>query len=124
MNSYLIAAVIWLAVILSLSISKSLGFPEVSDWLEHQLGGDLAMHIFWASGLSFLSCKSFPALSYKACPGLLSPVVLILTAGCLVEELSQLYLPNRAFSWLDFSASCFGVVFGCLLARIRYKTLN
>ena len=112
------AATLWLATLLFLSISKSLGFPGVSNWLERQFGGDLIMHVVWAAVLSFLFCKALPAFSRTPCLGLLSPVVVILTAGCLVEEWSQMYLPNRAFSWLDFAASYSGVVLGCFLARI------
>ena len=79
------------------------------------------VHTLFAFILAALAVWAFPEKVQGVCFGVFSPVFAALLTGCLAEELSQALLPLRAFSWLDFAASCLGLLLGFWSARCLSK---
>ncbi|WP_257285699.1 hypothetical protein [Endozoicomonas sp. SESOKO1] len=104
-----ILAVGWLAFLVILSVSKSLGYGHWA-WgsIERFLGGNLQMHFVMAFILS--------ALAHLACPGFWHRgwLLLLLILGCALDESLQAVLPLRNFNPLDFLLTCVGLLLAAL----------
>ena len=104
-----ILAIGWLAFLVILSASKSLGYGHWA-WggIEHFLGGNLQMHFVMAFILS--------VLAHLACPGFWHKgrLLLLLIIGCALDEGLQAVLPRRHFNLLDFLVTCAGLLLAAL----------
>ncbi|OED44507.1 hypothetical protein ACH42_07330 [Endozoicomonas sp. (ex Bugula neritina AB1)] len=110
-----VLAVAWLAFLVILSVSKSLGYGRWA-WgsIEHFLGGNLQMHFVMAFVLSALAHL---ASSEFWCRGWL---LLLLITGCALDESLQFVLPLRNFNPLDFMVTLLGLLLGgCVVKLIR-----
>ncbi|WP_157674048.1 VanZ family protein [Endozoicomonas ascidiicola] len=113
-----ILAVTWLAFIVTLSASKSLGYGYwVWGNIEHFLGGNLQMHFVFAFVLSILAHLGSSA-RWQQCL-----ILLVLILGCAIDEALQLFLPERSFNPQDVLASWAGLILAAtpFLMRSGYK---
>ncbi|WP_422139879.1 VanZ family protein [Endozoicomonas sp. ALC020] len=99
----------WLAFVVILSASKSLGYGKWA-WgsIEHFLGGNLQMHFVMAFILS--------ALAHLASSGFWQRgwLLILLIIGCALDESVQFFLPLRNFDPLDFLVTCIGLLLAAL----------
>ena len=94
-----------------LSVSKPLGFGDLTNWLEVAIGGDKVLHFAIASVLGILSLMVFDdRFSWWKIMGVLMGLL-------LCEELVQIVLPNRYFGFDDLLAAWGGL----LWVGILYK---
>ncbi|MHA2939539.1 VanZ family protein [Vibrio sp. RC27] len=120
---------IWLFVAVAglcglVSLFKSLGIlAEQISHLEWRLGGDKHLHFLIASGLSFLSVLVMPSSKRRVM--FIGWPTLVLLCAVTLDELSQYYLPRRAFSLSDLAVNYAGIVVGaavCILIRRLWLT--
>lgn len=107
----------WLAFLVILSASKSLGYGRwVWGSIENFLGGNLQMHFVMAFILSALAHLATPAPWHRG------RLLLLLIIGCALDESLQAVLPLRNFNPLDFLVTCAGLLLAALpfmLAQLR-----
>ena len=94
-----------------LSVSKTLGFGDLTNWLEVAIGGDKVLHFAIASVLGILSLMVFDDRFS------LWKIMGVLMGLLLCEELVQIVLPNRYFGFDDLLAAWGGL----LWVGILYK---
>ncbi len=104
-----ILAVGWLALLVILSASKSLGYGHWA-WgsIEHFLGGNLQMHFVMAFILSMLAHLASSEFWHRGW------LLLLLVSGCALDEGLQFVLPLRHFNPLDFLVTCAGLLLAAL----------
>ena len=104
-----ILAVSWLAFLVILSASKSLGYGHWA-WgsIEHFLGGNLQMHFVMAFILSALAHLASSRFWHRGW------LLLLLVIGCALDESLQFVLPLRNFNPLDFLVTCAGLLLAAL----------
>ena len=99
-----------------LVVSKILG-GDFTNQLEVYVGGDKILHLVLAFILSLLSMMSFSEkFSWWK---ILATLMLIIT----IEEVMQLFLPNRYFGFTDLIAGFSGLICGAILYKL-IKTLT
>ncbi len=76
--------------------------------------GDKVLHALFFGGLAFLAARFASSLGRP--PMVAAAVVVVLVT---LEEVSQIWLPTRAFSLSDLAADYLGMSVGVLLARLR-----
>lgn len=101
-------ALAWLVLLVLLSIGKSFDYGQWA-WgnIERFLGGDLQMHFVMAFVLSLLTHRACPQIYHRG-------LLLLLIAGCAVDECLQLFLPLRSFNLLDFFVTFAGLFLAAL----------
>ena len=104
-----ILAVGWLALLVILSASKSLGYGHWA-WgsIERFLGGNLQMHFVMAFILSMLAHLASSGFWHRGW------LLLLLVSGCALDEGLQFVLPLRHFNPLDFLVTCAGLLLAAL----------
>ena len=104
-----ILAVSWLAFLVILSASKSLGYGHWA-WgsIERFLGGNLQMHFVMAFILSVLAHLASSGFWHRGW------LLLLLIIGCALDESLQAVLPLRNFNPLDFLVTCAGLLLSSL----------
>ncbi len=104
-----ILALGWLAFLVILSASKSLGYGYwVWGNIEHFLGGNLQMHFVFAFILSLLAHLASSGFWHRGW------LLLFLMIGCALDESLQFIFPLRSFNPLDFLVTCAGLFFAAL----------
>lgn len=104
-----ISAVAWLVFLVTLSVSKSLGYGHWAwDSIETFLGGNLQMHFVMAFILSGLAHLASPGFWHRGW------LFLALLIGCGLDEGLQVLLPMRNFNPLDFLVTCAGLLLAAL----------
>jgi len=108
-----ICFIIILGLFITLSIFKTLGiYSEITSNVEHYAGGDKFLH-FWCAGfIAFFSCYFFRRRFSS------SSVAFWLMVLLLIEEFSQIFLPNRHFNLDDIGAGCMGVLVCVFLFKV------
>ena len=104
-----ILAVGWLAFLVILSASKSLGYGH-GAWggIERFLGGNLQMHFVMAFILSLFAHLASSGFWHRGW------LLLLLITGCALDESLQAMLPLRNFNPLDFLVTCAGLLLAAL----------
>lgn len=102
-----------IGLFITLSVFKTFGiYSEITSSVEHYAGGDKSLH-FWGAGvIAFFGCYFFRSRSSS------SSVAFWLMLLLLVEEFSQIILPNRHFNLDDVGAGCAGVLAFIFLFKV------
>jgi len=101
-------------VIVVASLFRSLGF-FIHDiyWIQEYLGGDKATHVWMGMAMMFSGLLLVPS-SNQGKRTLIIFMVVIFLLGC--EELSQLWMNTRKFSFQDFAMGFMGAAIVWVLA--------
>jgi polysaccharide biosynthesis protein VpsQ len=121
MRSFRILAVLFAAALLVIIASAELGLAQV--WFGSLYNfpyGDAVGHLLLLGGLSFLTNLGFPSGRLIRPP--LLKTCLVIAGLVTLEELSQLFLPNRTFSFIDLGANYAGIfAFGEIAAALHRR---
>ena len=112
----------WLAVFFTLFIAfivieaNSGRMPAFIKQLYDFPGGDLAGHFILMGIMSFLIVSAFASGRGVSAPRVVIRASLVIAILVAIEEISQLFLANRTFSWLDLGFSQLGIICAGALA--------
>ncbi len=84
--------------------------PALFGIVAHLPGGDATGHFLLIGAMAFLLNASLPVLRRPVGRFRLPRGSLILALVVTVEELSQLWLPARSFSWADLLGNYLGIL--------------
>ncbi|ELA7356261.1 VanZ family protein [Vibrio alginolyticus] len=112
--------------VLVLMLTASLSLWKSSDLhhttylqMETYLGGSSTLHFTFSLLIGFLSVFTFPSLvSSNKIDFFGIRLLLLLLAIVSMEEISQLFIPNRSFSFDDLSTNWIGVISGYFSAKL------
>ncbi|EGQ9097782.1 MULTISPECIES: VanZ family protein [Vibrio] len=112
--------------VLVLMLTASLSLWKSSDLhhtaylqMETYLGGSSTLHFTFSLWIGFLSVFTFPSLvSSNKTDFFGIRLLLLLLAIVSMEEMSQLFIPNRSFSFDDLSTNWIGVISGYFSAKL------
>jgi len=115
-------AIAWGIAIVALSATASLRPQVVLQWTHHLPGRDKTGHFLLMGGFAGVSVLAFAGRRLAA-RHVSALAVSAAVAGLVVlEEIVQLWLPNRTFSGVDLASSLSGVAsFGALAAIWRAR---
>ncbi|OSP14206.1 antibiotic resistance protein VanZ [Vibrio alginolyticus] len=104
----------------SLSLWKSSDLHHTAYLqMETYLGGSSTLHFTFSLLIGFLSVFTFPSLVSSNKTDVLGiRLLLLLLAIVSMEEISQLFIPNRSFSFDDLSTNWIGVISGYFSAKL------
>ncbi|EGQ8155516.1 MULTISPECIES: VanZ family protein [Vibrio] len=112
--------------VLVLTLTASLSLWKSSDLhhtaylqMETYLGGSSTLHFTFSLLIGFLSVFTFPSLVSSNKTDVFGiRLLLLLLAIVSMEEISQLFIPNRSFSFDDLSTNWIGVISGYFGAKL------
>ncbi|MFY2159758.1 VanZ family protein [Vibrio alginolyticus] len=112
--------------VLVLMLTASLSLWKSSDLhhtaylqMETYLGGSSTLHFTFSLLIGFLSVFTFPFLVSSNKTDVFGiRLLLLLLAIVSMEEISQLFIPNRSFSFDDLSTNWIGVISGYFSAKL------
>ncbi|EAS78410.1 VanZ family protein [Vibrio alginolyticus] len=112
--------------VLVLMLTASLSLWKSSDLhhtaylqMETYLGGSSTLHFTFSLLIGFLSVFTFPSLVSSNKTDVFGiRLLLLLLAIVSMEEMSQLFIPNRSFSFDDLSTNWIGVISGYFSAKL------
>ncbi|MBS9992937.1 VanZ family protein [Vibrio alginolyticus] len=112
--------------VLVLMLTASLSLWKSSDLhhtaylqMETYLGGSSTLHFTFSLLIGFLSVSTFPSLVSSNKTDVFGiRLLLLLLAIVSMEEISQLFIPNRSFSFDDLSTNWIGVISGYFSAKL------
>ncbi|MCS0163001.1 VanZ family protein [Vibrio alginolyticus] len=112
--------------VLVLMLTASLSLWKSSDLhhtaylqMETYLGGSSTLHFTFSLLIGFLSVFTFPSLVSSNKTDVFGiRLLLLLLAIVSMEEISQLFIPNRSFSFDDLSTNWIGVISGYFSAKL------
>ncbi|MDF5276500.1 VanZ family protein [Vibrio parahaemolyticus] len=112
--------------VLVLMLTASLSLWKSSDLhhtaylqMETYLGGSSTLHFTFSLLIGFLSVFTFPSLVSSNKTDIFGiRLLLLLLAIVSMEEMSQLFIPNRSFSFDDLSTNWIGVISGYFSAKL------
>ncbi|HHF3181493.1 TPA: VanZ family protein [Vibrio alginolyticus] len=104
----------------SLSLWKSSDLHHTAYLqMETYLGGSSTLHFTFSLLIGFLSVFTFPSLVSSNKTDVFGiRLLLLLLAIVSMEEISQLFIPNRSFSFDDLSTNWIGVISGYFSAKL------
>ncbi|EJN8559071.1 VanZ family protein [Vibrio alginolyticus] len=104
----------------SLSLWKSSDLHHTAYLqMETYLGGSSTLHFTFSLLIGFLSVFTFPSLVSSNKTDVFGiRLLLLLLAIVSMEEMSQLFIPNRSFSFDDLSTNWIGVISGYFSAKL------
>ncbi|EJU9974075.1 MULTISPECIES: VanZ family protein [Vibrio] len=104
----------------SLSLWKSSDLHHTAYLqMETYLGGSSTLHFTFSLLIGFLSVFTFPSLVSSNKTDIFGiRLLLLLLAIVSMEEISQLFIPNRSFSFDDLSTNWIGVISGYFSAKL------
>ncbi len=117
-------AVVFLATLFLIVAAANLGIGReyYGWWIDSFPGNDILGHFLLMGTLSFMVNYSLAGRQCRI--GSWRPQLGTVSVGALVtaEEFSQIFLPNRSFSFGDLAADMAGIVFfGWLAARMSAR---
>lgn len=112
--------------VLVLMLTASLSLWKSSDLhhtaylqMETYLGASSTLHFTFSLLIGFLSVFTFPSLVSSNKTDVFGiRLLLLLLAIVSMEEMSQLFIPNRSFSFDDLSTNWIGVISGYFSAKL------
>ncbi|EGQ8019597.1 VanZ family protein [Vibrio alginolyticus] len=112
--------------VLVLMLTASLSLWKSSDLhhtaylqMETYLGGSSTLHFTFSLLIGFLSVFTFPSLVSSNKTDIFGiRLLLLLLAIVSMEEISQLFIPNRSFSFDDLSTNWIGVISGYFSTKL------
>ncbi|EIL2909192.1 MULTISPECIES: VanZ family protein [Vibrio] len=112
--------------VLVLTLTASLSLWKSSDLhhtaylqMETYLGGSSTLHFTFSLLIGFLSVFTSPSLVSSNKTDVFGiRLLLLLLAIVSMEEISQLFIPNRSFSFDDLSTNWIGVISGYFSAKL------
>lgn len=108
-----LAALYVLAILATVALADAGAIGVIIDHIRRVPHGDNIVHGMLAAPLTLAAC----ALARFRFAGRVQRGTLIVVALVLLEELSQLWVPNRTFDLADLAGDLTGIVIGDLLAR-------
>ncbi|MFH4786394.1 VanZ family protein [Vibrio alginolyticus] len=104
----------------SLSLWKSSDLHHTAYLqMETYLGGSSTLHFTFSLLIGFLSVFTFPSLVSSNKTDVFGiRLLLLLLAIVSMEEMSQLFIANRSFSFDDLSTNWIGVISGYFSAKL------
>lgn len=112
-----------LAVVASI-MKSSADFSAPIYSLERLIGGDKVLHFSAATVLGFFSVWCTPERLRFWLPNGLGWPTVILSILVLADEVSQIWLPRRQFSWLDLLADFTGLLSGFIAYIVIFTLLS
>ncbi|MFH4412221.1 VanZ family protein [Vibrio diabolicus] len=115
-----ISFVFVLALTASLSLWKSSDLHHATYLqMETYLGGSSTLHFTFSLLIGFLSVFTFPSLVSSSKADVFGiRLLLLLLAIVSMEEISQLFIPSRSFSFDDLSTNWIGIILGYFSAKL------
>lgn len=115
-----ISFVFVLTLTASLSLWKSSDLHHATYLqMETYLGGSSTLHFTFSLLIGFLSVFTFPSLVSSSKADVFGiRLLLLLLAIVSMEEISQLFIPNRSFSFDDLSTNWIGIILGYFSAKL------
>ena len=112
--------------VLVLTLTASLSLWKSSDLhhtaylqMETYLGGSSTLHFTFSLLIGFLSVFTFPSLVSSNKTDVFGiRLLLLLLAIVSMEEISQLFIPSRSFSFDDLSTNWIGIILGYFSAKL------
>lgn len=87
--------------------------------METYLGGSSTLHFTFSLLIGFLSVFTFPSLVSSSKADVFGiRLLLLLLAIVSMEEISQLFIPSRSFSFDDLSTNWIGIISGYFSAKL------
>ena len=119
MKAFRVLSILFGLALIFIIISAEFGLTQVFFGPLYRFpNGDVVGHLLLLGGLSFLVNLGFPLSRFKQPPLLKS--CLILAGFITLEEISQIFIPNRSFSLVDLAANLIGIFgFGEAAAALR-----
>ncbi|HHF3040728.1 VanZ family protein [Vibrio diabolicus] len=104
----------------SLSLWKSSDLHHATYLqMETYLGGSSTLHFTFSLLIGFLSVFTFPSLVSSSKADVFGiRLLLLLLAIVSMEEISQLFIPSRSFSFDDLSTNWIGIISGYFSAKL------
>ena len=109
-------AILYTAAVVSVSVLASARYSrEIATLMDRLPGRDVTGHFVLTGVLAFLVALGFELARFRGrrlgIPGALA----VVAVGVTLDEVAQIWLPVRAFSWVDLGGSYAGIVaFGAL----------
>ncbi|HHF3222391.1 VanZ family protein [Vibrio diabolicus] len=115
-----ISFVFVLTLTASLSLWKSSDLHHATYLqMETYLGGSSTLHFTFSLLIGFLSVFTFPSLVSSSKADVFGiRLLLLLLAIVSMEEISQLFIPIRSFSFDDLSTNWIGIILGYFSAKL------
>ncbi|HHX8435274.1 TPA: VanZ family protein [Vibrio diabolicus] len=115
-----ISFVFVLTLTASLSLWKSSDLHHATYLqMETYLGGSSTLHFTFSLLIGFLSVFTFPSLVSSSKADVFGiRLLLLLLATVSMEEISQLFIPSRSFSFDDLSTNWIGIILGYFSAKL------
>lgn len=115
-----ISFVFVLTLTASLSLWKSSDLHHATYLqMETYLGGSSTLHFTFSLLIGFLSVFTFPSLISSSKADVFGiRLLLLLLAIVSMEEISQLFIPSRSFSFDDLSTNWIGIILGYFSAKL------
>ncbi|HHF2904409.1 TPA: VanZ family protein [Vibrio diabolicus] len=115
-----ISFVFVLTLTASLSLWKSSDLHHATYLqMETYLGGSSTLHFTFSLLIGFLSVFTFPYLVSSSKADVFGiRLLLLLLAIVSMEEISQLFIPIRSFSFDDLSTNWIGIILGYFSAKL------
>ncbi|MCS0344120.1 VanZ family protein [Vibrio diabolicus] len=115
-----ISFVFVLTLTASLSLWKSSDLHHATYLqMETYLGGSSTLHFTFSLLIGFLSVFTFPSLVSSSKADVFGiRLLLLLLAIVSMEEISQLFIPSRSFSFDDLSTNWIGIILGYFSAKL------
>ena len=115
-----ISFVFVLTLTASLSLWKSSDLHHTAYLqMETYLGGSSTLHFTFSLLIGFLSVFTFPSLVSSSKADVFGiRLLLLLLAIVSMEEISQLFIPIRSFSFDDLSTNWIGIILGYFSAKL------
>lgn len=113
-NRYGLATAVAAVLIVTVIVAADFALlPPVSAYVP---AGDKALHFLLIGGLALLA--NLALRGRRVSLGLRRPMLGSVVVGLLIsaEELSQIWLPSRTFSWMDIAMNTLGVIAAHYLA--------
>lgn len=109
-----------LVITASLSLWKSSDLHHATYLqMETYLGGSSTLHFTFSLLIGFLSVFTFPSLVSSSKADVFGiRLLLLLLAIVSMEEISQLFIPIRSFSFDDLSTNWIGIILGYFSAKL------
>ncbi len=115
-----ISFVFVLTLTASLSLWKSSDLHHATYLqMETYLGGSSTLHFTFSLLIGFLSVFTFPSLVSSSKADVFGiRLLLLLLAIVSMEEISQLFIPSRSFSFDDLCTNWIGIISGYFSAKL------
>ncbi|EPN4955099.1 VanZ family protein [Vibrio diabolicus] len=115
-----ISFVFVLTLTASLSLWKSSDLHHATYLqMETYVGGSSTLHFTFSLLIGFLSVFTFPSLVSSSKADVFGiRLLLLLLAIVSMEEISQLFIPSRSFSFDDLSTNWIGIILGYFSAKL------